>query len=345
MEQSTFSVFGLTGYWYGLCACVSALAYLCVCCVLRYRRGLPLGTTRVYGLLAIPLGLLFARLFYCVINLGYFTESILQPWLMLNFWDGGLSMTGLLCGMMLAAFLASRILKARFGSVLDATMVPLGLLMAGLRIAEGFTTLGVGRYVEVGDAAAKWPWLFVTEQLGTTALTSLAVYRYEAVMGLFCFAVMLILSARRSRKTHSRPGDLAMISFSLYGATQVIMESLRNDGHMLMGFVRFAEICAIGMPILATILFSMRFIRMHGLKWQPVLSWIVMFACLALGVMLEFSLDGRLSIAVSIPGMSNLARDYIVMAIMCLALFLTPYRLWRALEKAAYHDHRLKVSI
>ena len=57
----TFTFLGLTGYWYGLIIGVSALAYLCLAGVLGYRRHLPAGSVRLYGLLALPLVLVFAQ--------------------------------------------------------------------------------------------------------------------------------------------------------------------------------------------------------------------------------------------------------------------------------------------
>ena len=66
------------------------------------------GTVRFFGLIGIPLGILGARAVYCALNLSAFVETYENPWLMFNFFDGGLSMTGLLCGLVLAAFLTSR---------------------------------------------------------------------------------------------------------------------------------------------------------------------------------------------------------------------------------------------
>ena len=87
----TFTFLGLTGYGYGLAIGASALAYLALAGVLGYGRRLPAGTVRLYGLFAFPLGLLFSRGLYCLVNLSYYTESISQPWRMLAFWDGGFS--------------------------------------------------------------------------------------------------------------------------------------------------------------------------------------------------------------------------------------------------------------
>ena len=271
-----FQVLGATGYWYGLCVGVSVLCYLCLAGVLGYRKHLPSGTVRLYGLLGIVLGLLFSRAAYCAVNASYFLQTIEQPIKMLFFWDGGYSLTGALCGLLLAAFLTARICKVRFGTMLDVTAVPMGLLIACVRAAEGFTTLGVGRYVDASALTDGAPWLFVQSKLGNTIISNLAVYRYEAVAALLILAVMLVLFPWRKPLKKHRPGDLALIFFALYGAVQVVLESMRNDGHMMLGFVRAEQLGAVMMPVLALLIFTLRYQHIRGGRWQVALAWLLL---------------------------------------------------------------------
>lgn len=390
----SFTVFGLTGYGYGLTLAAGALLYLCAAGVLGYLRRLPAGTVRLYGLLALPLGLLLARAAFCAVNWEYYVETISQPWRMLAFWDGGYSMLGLLCGLILAAFLASRIMRVRFGTLLDVVATPLGLLLAVFRLAEGFTgQLGVGKQVEAGTLAHTLPWLFLTEQMGTLQLTRLAVYRYEAAAGLLLFAAALALFMGKPRGRRDKPGDVAMIVFSLFGACQVLLESLRDDGHMLLGFIRMQQLGSALIPILALCIFGARyahirqarparvaawlllpvmalvgllmvrplnhvldltgrralgfailgalalymalFLRVRGADRRLIFTWAAALVALAGCVMVEFSIDGS----------SDLLRDYAVMALFCLTLFLAPYTLWRTLRRRVYGEESLTVRI
>lgn len=274
----TFTVFGLTGHAYGLAVGASVLVYLAVAGVLGYRKGLPSGTVRLYGLLALPLGLVFARLAFCLANLTYFTDTISQPLRMLAFWDGGFSLLGALCAMILAALVTARIRRLRFGAVLDVVAVPLGLLICGLRIAEGLTggQLGVGRQVDVGALSQTLPLLFLPDQMGTLTLYRLAVYRYEAAVALVIFALSLGLFFGRHRRWKARPGDLAMIVFSLYGASQVLLESLRDDGHMLLGFIRVQQLGYVLIPILALALFGARYAHIREARNATVAAWLLL---------------------------------------------------------------------
>lgn len=390
----TFTVLGLTGSWYGLALGVSVLLYLCAAGVLGYVRRLPAGTVRLFGLLALPLGLVLSRLTFCVVNWEYFAETISQPLKMLAFWDGGFSLMGALAGLILAAFIASRIMNVRFGALVDVAAAPLGLLIVGFRLAEAFTgQLGVGKQAEVGALAEKLPFLFLTDHMGTLTLYRLAVYRYEAAVAVLLLAFGLALFFARGIRRQARQGDVAMIVLALFGACQVLLESLRDDGHMLWGFIRVQQLgaalipvlalCVLGaryahirqvrgatvaawllLPVMAVVallmvhplnhvldltnrlglgfgvlgalaLYMALFLRTRGTSLRLIMTWLIAIAAVAGCVMVEFSIDGS----------SNLLRDYAVMGVCCLALFLAPCSLWRTLMAKVYREDCISVRI
>ncbi len=273
----TFTFLGITGYQYGLILAISVLAYLCTAGILGYVRRLPAGTVRVFGLIALPVSLVFARAAFCVVNWAYFTETISQPIRMLSFWDGGLSLVGALCGVVLAAFLTARVMKVRFGVLFDVTAVPLGLMIAGFRLAEGVTgQLGVGRQVEVDALVERLPVLFLTEQMGTLTLHRLAVFRYEAFVALVLFAVALWFFFAKGTRRKPRHGDVGMIVYALLGSSQVLLESLRDDGHMLLGFIRMQQLGFVLMPLLALLVLSIRYGHIREAKGATVTAWVLL---------------------------------------------------------------------
>jgi phosphatidylglycerol---prolipoprotein diacylglyceryl transferase len=274
----TFTVFGVTGYWYGLAVGLGALLYLGGVGLLGFYKRLPAGTARVYGLLGLPLGFVFARLGFCAVYFGYFTESVSQPLKMLSFWDGGFSLLGALCGLLLAALLTARVKKACFGDVLDAAAAPLGLLLCVWRAAEFFTKgqLGVGRQVDAGTLPQLAPWLFVEDGMGTLTFYRLAVYRYEAALALVILLLSLALFFGRKQIRHARPGDVAMIVASLFGATQVIMESLRDDGHMVAGFIRVQQVGYAFLPLLVLGILGARYAHIRGKRKAVTAAWLLL---------------------------------------------------------------------
>ena len=159
--DTTFTFLGLTGHAYGLCAAVAALILL-----IGMTRSLSSRAAGLFGVLGIVLGVLGARLLYCVCNVSTFTETFENPWLMLRFFDGGLSMPGLIAGLLAAAALTAKWEKLSFARVMDALALPLGLAIAALRFGEQFTDLGVGKAVTEGFATAHLPWLFQSSRMG-----------------------------------------------------------------------------------------------------------------------------------------------------------------------------------
>ncbi|MCL1854492.1 MAG: prolipoprotein diacylglyceryl transferase [Clostridia bacterium] len=334
--QETFTFLGLSGYSYGLWVSLGALLSLCLMCFLGRRVLLPKGTVLVYGALAIPLGILCSRVVFCLCNLSLYTETYENPLLMLRIFDGGLSMTGALAGLVLAVSFTARLLKYPPGLLMDVMVAPLGLFIMLCRAAESFTPLGVGKVVEESAITTAAPWLFITEAAGVTVEYRLAVYRYEAAAALLIFILFFFPALRTRGKKHGIPGDAAALFFSLYGASQIALESLRDDGHLLFIFLRVAQVGAVLMPIVAATVFSRRYARIRGVDRRIVASWIIILLSVAACVLLEFSLDGRLS-----WGPPSILRDTLLEAALSIILFAVPFSLFRKLRNIVCEQRRV----
>lgn len=303
--DTTFSLLGLTAHAYGLCAAIAAAVLILG--VKLWGRKLPEGTAGVFGVLGIALGVLGARALYCVCNISTFTETFENPWLMLNFFDGGLSLPGLLGGLIAAAAITAKLMKAKVGDVLDAASVPAGLSLAVLRFGEKFTDLGIGKVVEEGFLTEKLGWLFDYSRMGVSVEYRMNVWGYEAFAGVAIFVLMLLFFKRLSRS-----GDKAVLFAALFGASQILLESMRDDGHMLLIFLRIGQLGAAVLAMLA-----LGFAVRGCSRGEKLVRWIVMMLCAVMIVLLEFSLDGRLTV-----GTPSLLRDYSVMAAVCAVMLL-----------------------
>lgn len=332
--DTSFAFLGLTVHAYGLCAAVAALLLLVPMGILGYRRRLPAGTVRVFGLMGIVLGVLGARAVYCLFNLSTFIETYENPWLMLCFFDGGLAMPGLLGGLCLAAVLTARLMKARLGTLLDVMCVPAGLMLAALRFGERFTDLGVGKAVEEGWLTAAAPWLFQQSRMGVAVEYRLNVWAYEAAAGLALFAATLLAYRWLRGRRGARPGDKALCFFSLYGASQTLLESMRDDGHMMIVFLRIGQVAAALCVLIACGVWLARYARIRGRAggrvWLTVGGALLYVAGVAA---LEFSLDGRLTF-----GAPSLARDYGLMAALCAMMAALTCSLMITLNRRLYRE-------
>ena len=295
---------------YGLFAAAGVGCMLIAMLLTAPKRSFSKGT--VFGLLAIPLSLVFSRLLYCVFQLNLFCDTYENPWLMLCIWDGGYSIWGVIPALLLAAWLTAKMQRCSFRSLWDCVSLSSALLFAMLYAGEGRTELGIGKVIDAGFLTSAFPFLVLEQKLGVNVEYRLIVYRLQCLACVVLFLVMLL--SRRKSKTE---GILALRFWSIFASMQIFWESLRDDGHMLFIFLRIGQVAA-GIVLLWVLIDLSRCYRQAGLH-MPWFVWPVFVLCLGLIAALEFSLDGRLTI-----GTPSMARDYGLMAAVCVILAALP---------------------
>lgn len=297
---------------YGLFAAAGVGCMLIAMLLTAPKRSFSKGTVTVFGLLAIPLSLVFSRLLYCVFQLNLFCDTYENPWLMLCIWDGGYSIWGVIPALLLAAWLTAKKQRCSFRSLWDCVSLSSALLFAMLYAGEGRTELGIGKVIDTGFLTSVFPFLVLEQKLGVNVEYRLIVYRLQCLACVVLFLVMLL--SRRKSKTE---GILALRFWSIFASMQIFWESLRDDGHMLFIFLRIGQVAA-GIVLLWVLIDLSRRYRQAGLH-LPWFVWPVFVLCLGLIAALEFSLDGRLTI-----GTPSMARDYGLMAVVCVILAALP---------------------
>lgn len=327
--ETSFEIFGLTGYRLGLFTAIGVLLLLAAMLLLARKRKIQPASVCVLAICGMVCGIVFARLFYCLINLSEFVEAYENPLLMLRFFDGGLSVAGLLCGLLVAVPLAAAVCKEKCAELADLLFVPMGLLFAFVYLGQQDTGLGIGKIVEEGSLTAAMPWLFLSERMGINVEYRMLVYLYQAALCLLMALVMLPLYLVWQKKDGFRAGETAMVSLSLYGAAMVVLESLRDDGHMLIIFLRIGQVVAALLPMVSLIVLTSRCRRLLGkANASYVLAWVCVILYIAGIAILEFALDGRLAMVEATAG-----QYYAVMAalsaLMAVLVFLMHGRVMR----------------
>ena len=236
---------------------------------------------------AIPLALIGSRLLFGLTSLGM--GDMTHPLQILYAWDGGASMSGAFAGIVLAAFLVERHYKLSHGILMDklALGMPLALIVA--RLAEIPTGVGMGRQVDT-------PWL---QWLGSFNDECHPVFAYEALWAVI-LGIVLLLFLRRKR----RPGDVLLSFMTLYGCAQMFFESLRDDYHMVIYYIRINQIAGLIMVLIPFILWLVRLYK-HGAKRNDlILPCVVMVVAIALCIYQEFQVDSN----------PDLLKEYAIMA-------------------------------
>lgn len=328
--EASFELFGLTGYRLGLCAAIGTLVLFGVMLLLAKMRKVEASSVCVLTLAGAVLGIVFARLLFCLVNLSLFVDAYENLWLTLRFFDGGLSLAGLLIGLLLAVPLTAAITKEKAAELLDILCVPMGLLLCALYLGQQDTGLGIGKIVEEGTLTHALPWLFLCERMGVNVEYRTLVYLYQAIISGVIAVVMLVVYLRVQKNPGFRAGETAWLSLALYGAAMVVLESLRDDGHMLMIFLRIGQVVAALLPIIAIVLLSRRYHKAAGkVTGKAIFGWIAIVLLVAGIAVLEFALDGRLAMGDLTNG-----HFYLMMMLLCVLVATACCLLYGGLLKA-----------
>ena len=255
--------------WFGMALTIGVLIVLVVLFALN-RKDASLRNALLWtAALAVPFGLISARLVYCLVNINYYLNAISAPEAMLKVWEGGLSLCGALAGVVLAGVIGAKITRMPIGATLYACF-PALYSMAGIAaVACMVAKVGFG---------PELPESFFTIEIGGVPRLFTSWLRI-----IIPSAVMLIVAPHVKKSSLPAGRRFAVYAF-LYGSVMILLESLRRDGHMVWGFVH-AEMVFDLCIMLPALLYLAR------TKKRILLSLLATAVLAGAVVALEFALD------------------------------------------------------
>lgn len=313
MEESQvlFTLLGLPVTSYAACVVGAIAVGLLLLAWEQKKAGLRADTAEVFALLALPLGLLGGRAFYCLTRLQVYMEWGLEHTLCL--WEGGYALWGVIGGCVLAAALTARITRQRTVKLLDVLAVPGAVTLALCRFAE--LTCGEGIGMEVGQRIfQRFPFAVYDAEW---EVWFWAICLLEGVTALIIAAVLM------DRRRFKAPGSRAKLLAILYCSPQILLESLRRDNFLRWLFVRVSQLTAA--LVLGGMLFYAlyRWMKTPSAQRMPArrlcINWAVFLVCVGICIAMEFAVDKSAMLPVWLC--------YTVMAACCVAMGVTAYRL------------------
>ena len=292
MEQIAFISGGTAVYWSSIVfTCAAAVA---VCFFLSFylgREGNPIAAFVVIPV-SIALSLVLARFLHwysCADSYDGFFAA------MTDYTSGGYTLTGVFAGCLLAACLTRLVgLHRSLPQMLDCMCLAACPGIALGRLASFFGSADRGRVVE---NLKSMPWVYpVTNAVSGATEYRFATFLFQFVVALVLFGVLVSLEGSRSRR---RDGDLCLLFFMLYGASQVVLDSTRYDSLYFRsnGFVSVVQVLgAVGL-VLGIVVFSVRAVKNTGLRFWYVPVWIGIAAALTGAGCMEYLVQRRGSMA------------------------------------------------
>lgn len=241
----------------------------------------------------------FSRLAYCLARFSfYFLE--MGPVSVLRTWEGGFMLYGAALGALLGAGYLAKKRGADVAATLDEIACPGLLAVAVCRLGEWFTGEGVGTWIE-NPLLMRLPFAVVNEY----EEWQLAVFLWEALAALVLLACVLRMRSGR--------GERILSALLLYACCQVVLESLRMDSCLKVGFVRVSQV------ISAVVILAVTMIRARRNGGKPVMLRR------ALVIALLVALVGGIEWALDKTVVSNILL-YLVMAAACAGMAISGMR-------------------
>lgn len=222
--------------YYGLMYVISFILGYFVVRAMARRKGLTLRSEDILDifLVTIPLGIIFARLYYVAFNWDFYRAN---PWEIPAVWHGGLAIHGGLLGGVLGLFISSCCKKVGFWALADVVVPALAL---------GQTLGRIGNFLN-GDAfgtptSLPWGIVFPLDSPAGMAYPGQPLHPamlYEALGNFLIFLALWRLSRRPAR-----PGFLAALYFVLYALVRFPCEFVRGDA-LWLGPFRAAQVVSV----------------------------------------------------------------------------------------------------
>ena len=255
------------------------------------RLRLPQDTVLNFALVAVPLGIVCARLYYVLFSWESFKSDPVE---ILRVWHGGLAIYGAVIGGLLAALLVTRGNLTRFLTLADVCAPSLALGQAIGRWGnyanmEAYGAPVTAAWAQLFPLAVEIPTVLAD---GTTAYVwHMATFFYES---LWCALLFVFLYRLQRKARHC--GNVFFAYLVLYCAERAVVEGLREDSLMLRLFglsIRFSQLLSALVIVCVAVVFFRRLRRAKKPRTADFMAWGALALSLVCCCLSEFERNGR----------------------------------------------------
>lgn len=224
MDRVAFTIFGIDVMWYGILMAIGMILGTLIALKEAKRVGIKEDNILDLAIIAIPVGLICARLYYVIFNWEYYASN---PSQVFNFRGGGMAIHGALIGGVLAGYLFSRYKKINFFKLADTVII-------GMPLAQAIGRWGNFINKEAHGGPTNLPWGIMVDGVKVHP-----TFLYESIwdFGIFVFLWMF-------RKKKSYEGQIIVLYVILYSLGRFFIEGLRTDS-LMIGPLRMAQVISL----------------------------------------------------------------------------------------------------
>ena len=265
--------FGIS--WYSLLIVAGILIGLAFCSRESRRYRISQDALLDFLLYAIPLGIVFARLYYVVFRFNMYSDDLLSVF---NIREGGLAIFGGIIGGLFAARIVSRKHGISMLSLLDLIAPALAL---GQAIGRWGNYINMEAYgLRVAEEALQFFPFAVEIPVGDFWYWHMATFFYEFCWNVVVFSLLLLI-----RNHARRSGDVFCWYLLLYFAGRTVIEGLRYDSLTFISeFVRISQVLSAIAAFCVVIYFFIRIRdRISLVTIMPLVSAVLCLVTTFLG--------------------------------------------------------------
>ena len=265
IDGSKFGLDWLKIYWYGALIVLGIIVAFCLCSAEAKRRNFHKDCVVDLCLWIVPLGAIFARIYYIVFALDAFIKPGMGFWEvvrgMLSIRDGGLALYGAVIGGVLGMVIYALRKKMHILSITDMIMPTVALAQAIGRWGNFFNQEAYGGVIADGFPAY-FPLAVKIDECTHSCCAGLptnlgnihyATFFYESCWCLIIFIVLWFFV----RKKVKHRGDLTLGYLIMYGCERAVVEGMRTDSLML-GKMRISQVLSVVLVVVSVILIVVR---------------------------------------------------------------------------------------
>ena len=247
--------------WYSFLIVLGAAIAIFLAVREEKRAGLKKDTALDFSLIALPSGIVGARIYYVAFSWSQFRND---PLSVLKIWEGGIAIYGAVIAGLSAAWIFSRKRKISFYTLCD-------LFAPGLILAQAIGRWGNYFNQEAYGLAIQNPaWQFfpfgVQIQAESGLQWHMATFFYESAWNLLVF-VFLMIARRKWFKNH---GDVICFYSLLYACGRLVIEEFRTDSLYASSSVRISQLLSVVLCFIVLIHYVRIFRTERSFRSLPV---------------------------------------------------------------------------
>ncbi|KGR73234.1 prolipoprotein diacylglyceryl transferase [Streptococcus phocae subsp. salmonis] len=229
-------------HWYALCIMTGLVLAVYLAAKEAPRKKITSDDVIDFILIAFPLAILGARLYYVIFEWSYYSQHFSE---IFAIWNGGIAIYG---GLIAGAAVLFAFCYQRFLNPIHFLDIAAPSVMIAQAIGRWGNFINQEAY---GKAVKHLPYLpnFIQQQMFIEGSYRIPTFLYESLWNLLGFAIIVVL---RRKPKYLLDGEIFSFYLIWYGFGRLIIEGMRTDSLMFLG-IRVSQYVSVVLILIGVV--------------------------------------------------------------------------------------------